>query len=108
MWVSGLFYLLYDNREAGKNMILTLQLSTNTDVIGSSKQNKIGCSTVQGDPTDAIETTNTGGTSLRDDTNGGTFILNWKTPTGQASNCYSTTITTVDASSSITAYFKLN
>jgi hypothetical protein len=81
---------------------------TSTDIIESSRQNRIDCSTLQGDPTDAIETTNTGGTTLRYDTNGGTFIQNWKTPSGQAGSCYSTTVTTVDGSSSITAYFRLS
>ncbi len=80
---------------------------TRTNVIESSIQNRIDCSTLEGNPPDAIETTNTGGTTLRYDTNGGTFLQNWRTPSGQAGSCYSTTGTTVDGSS-ITAYFRLN
>jgi hypothetical protein len=79
---------------------------TSTDVIQSSKQNRVNCGTLEGNPADAIETTNTGGTSLRYDAGGGTFIQNWKTPSGQAGNCYSATVTTVDGSS-ITAYLQL-
>jgi len=79
---------------------------TSTDVIQSSRQNRVNCGTLEGNPADAIETTNTGGTSLRYDANGGTFIQNWKTPSGQAGNCYSATVTTVDGSS-ITAYLQL-
>jgi hypothetical protein len=78
-----------------------------TDVIYSSTQKRIDCDRLVGSPSDAVETTNTGGTTLRYDTDGGTFLQNWKTPSGQAGSCYSTTVTTVDGSS-ITAYFKLN
>jgi dipeptidyl aminopeptidase/acylaminoacyl peptidase len=78
---------------------------TSTDVIQSFKQSKINCGTLQGDPVDAVEITNTAGTSLRYED--GTFLQNWKTPPRQAGNCYSATVTTVDGSS-ITAYFKLN
>jgi hypothetical protein len=99
--------------KSGKSVALKFEVfdqsnveQTSTDVIQSSKQSKINCGTLQGDPVDAIEITNTGGTSLRYDTNGGTFIQNQKTPSGQAGNCYSATVTTVDGSS-ITAYFQL-
>jgi hypothetical protein len=99
--------------KSGKSVSLKFEIfdqnnveQTSTDVIQSSMQNKINCDTLQGDPQDAIEITNTGGTSLRYDTNGGTFIQNWKTPSGQAGSCYSSTATTVDGSS-ITAYFQL-
>jgi hypothetical protein len=78
---------------------------TSSDVIQSFKQSKINCGRLQGDPVDAVEITNTAGTSLRYED--GTFLQNWKTPPGQAGNCYSATVTTVDGSS-ITAYFKLN
>ena len=53
--------------------------------------------------TDEIETTATGGTSLRYAE--GQFIYNWKTPS-LAGNCYRVTMTTNDGSS-LVAYFKL-
>jgi len=56
-------------------------------------------------PVDVIETTVTGGTSLRYDTTAGQFIYNWKTPKA-AGKCYRVTMTTID-DSSLVAYFKL-
>ncbi len=56
-------------------------------------------------PTDEIETTATGGTSLRYDVAGGQFIYNWKTPS-QKGVCYRVTMTTDDGSPLI-AFFKL-
>ncbi|WP_426988791.1 PxKF domain-containing protein [Pseudarthrobacter sp. Y6] len=56
-------------------------------------------------PTDDIETTATGSTSLRYDTTGGQFIYNWKTPTG-AGTCYQLTMKAADGST-ISANFKL-
>ncbi len=53
--------------------------------------------------TDEIETTATGGTSLR--YADGQFIYNWKTPK-TAGKCYRVTMTTID-NSSLVAYFKL-
>jgi hypothetical protein len=53
--------------------------------------------------TDEIETTATGGTSLR--YADGQFIYNWKTP-NSAGKCYRVTMTTIDGSS-LVAYFKL-
>jgi hypothetical protein len=55
--------------------------------------------------TDEIETTVSGGTSLRYDAVAGQFIYNWKTP-GSAGKCYRVTMTTMDGSS-LVAYFKL-
>ncbi len=55
--------------------------------------------------TDEIETTGTGGTSLRYDVASGQFIYNWKTPE-TAGKCYRVTMTTFDGSS-LVAYFKL-
>ncbi len=56
-------------------------------------------------PSDAIELTATGGTSLRYDTTSGQFIYNWKTPS-TAGKCYRVTLTTLDGST-LVAYFKL-
>lgn len=55
--------------------------------------------------TDAIETTVTGGTSLRYDSASGQFIYNWKTPK-TAGKCYRVTMITID-DSSLAAYFRL-
>ncbi len=55
--------------------------------------------------TDDIETTATGGTSLRYDVAMGQFIYNWKTPRS-AGVCYRVTMTTID-NSTLVAYFKL-
>jgi hypothetical protein len=54
---------------------------------------------------DDIESTTTGGTSLRYDATAGQFIQNWQT-TGKAGTCYKVTMTTLDGSNLI-AYFKL-
>ncbi|MEI7846526.1 MAG: PxKF domain-containing protein [Chloroflexota bacterium] len=54
---------------------------------------------------DEIETTATGGTSLRYDASAGQFVYNWKTPRS-ASNCYRVVMKTVDGSV-LFAYFKL-
>jgi hypothetical protein len=55
--------------------------------------------------TDDIETTVSGGTSLRYDTAAGQFVYNWKTP-NTAGRCYRVTMTTID-NSTLMAYFKL-
>ncbi len=55
--------------------------------------------------TDEIETTATGGTSLRYDATAGQFVYNWKTPSTPG-KCYRVTLATQD-SSSLVAYFKL-
>lgn len=57
------------------------------------------------DPTDPIETTATGGTSLRYDTTADQFVYNWKTPKTPGT-CLMVTMTTLD-SSTLSAYFKL-
>ncbi|HJV99542.1 MAG TPA: PxKF domain-containing protein [Arthrobacter sp.] len=64
---------------------------------------KISCSPVV--PTDEIETTATGSTSLRYDATAGQFVYNWKTPTG-AGTCYRLTMLAADGST-ISANFKL-
>ena len=64
---------------------------------------KISCSPIV--PTDEIETTATGNTSLRYDATAGQFIYNWKTPTG-AGTCYRLTMKASDGST-MSANFKL-
>jgi len=76
---------------------------TSTSAVASFTQTKIACD--GSSPTDEIEVTTTGGTSLRYDGTGGQFIQNWQTPK-QAGQCYRVTMTTQDGST-IRAFFKL-
>jgi hypothetical protein len=76
---------------------------TDTSVVQSLTLKQVACNT--GLPSDAIEITATGGTSLRYDTTAGQFVYNWKTP-NMGNTCWDVTLTVVDGSS-ITAHFKL-
>lgn len=76
---------------------------TSTSVVKSFVQTKIACDGSA--PTDEIEVTTTGGTSLRYDTVGGQFIQNWQTPKTPGV-CYRVTMTTQD-NSSLVAFFRL-
>jgi len=75
---------------------------TDTSYVQSLKYKGVSCSST---PSDAIETTATGGTSLRYDTTGGQFVYNWQTPKTPGA-CLQVTMTTLDGSS-LSAYFKL-
>jgi hypothetical protein len=59
-------------------------LVTDLAEVRSITYKQVACGGFSGDPTDALETTATGGTSLRFE--GDQFIYNWKTPT--ATGCY--------------------
>ncbi len=76
-----------------------------TDVanVASLRYGEVTCNASA--PADDIETTATGGTSLRYDSTGGQFIYNWKTP-GFAGRCYSVTMTALDGSM-LSSYFRL-
>jgi hypothetical protein len=76
---------------------------TATSSVKSFVQTKVACDGTL--PTDEIEVTTTGGTSLRYDTVAGQFIQNWQTPK-VAGQCYRVTMTTQD-DSSLVAFFKL-
>jgi len=76
---------------------------TSTSSVFSFTQTKIACDGSM--PTDQIEVTTTGGTSLRYDTVAGQFIQNWQTPKS-AGQCYKVTMTTLDGSA-LVALFKL-
>jgi hypothetical protein len=76
---------------------------TDTAYVKSFKQAKINCDGTM--PTDEIEVTTTGGTSLRYDWVAGQFIQNWQTPK-QPGACYRVTMETQDEST-LVALFKL-
>jgi sugar lactone lactonase YvrE len=67
-------------------------LVTSLAAVSSIKYKTVGCGSFSGDPTDALETTATGGSSLRfeDDQ----FVYNWKTPT--TAGCYELFVTLAD------------
>jgi Tol biopolymer transport system component len=67
-------------------------LVTSLAAVSSIKQKAVTCGSFSGDPTDALETTATGGTSLRFE--GDRFVYNWKTPT--TSGCYQLFVTLAD------------
>jgi hypothetical protein len=66
---------------------------TDPSKVGAFSATKVTCAT--GAPTDAVETTTTGATSLRYDATAGQFIYNWQTPK-TAATCYRLTLTTPD------------
>jgi hypothetical protein len=76
---------------------------TNTSAVKSLTSTKMLCNGAALE--DAIETTATGGTSLRYDSSGHQFVYNWQTPK-TAGACYRVTMTTQDLST-LVALFKL-
>jgi len=77
---------------------------TSTSDISSFTQNTISCSTLIGNPEDAVEITTTSSTGLK--YTSGQFHANWKTP--QSPNtCWKVKVVTTDGSS-LSAFFKLN
>jgi hypothetical protein len=78
-----------------------------TAAIGATfRAQSISCATLSDNPTDPVEITTTGGTSLRYDTTGHQWIQNWATPSGGKGLCYRVTMTTADGSA-LAANFQL-
>ena len=79
---------------------------TSTSDIASFTPTQISCSSFTTTIIDAVEITNTAGTSLKYDVSSGQFHANWKTPSGKANTCWEVKTTTTNGPS-ISAYFKL-
>jgi hypothetical protein len=72
-------------------------LVTDVAAVSSIKSKKVPCGSFSGDPSDALETTATGDTSLRFEDDH--FVYNWKTPS--SAGCYELFVTLADGGTHI-------